>query len=98
MKTLIIIAGPTASGKTQVSIDLAKELQTEIVSCDSRQFFREISIGTAKPTESQLEEVKHHFIGNISVEDKYSAGQYETDAIKLLEELFLKNDNVVLTG
>jgi len=98
MKTLIIIAGPTASGKTQLSIDLAKKLNTEIVSCDSRQFFKEISIGTAKPTESQLEEVKHHFIGNISIQDKYSAGQYEKDAIQLLDELFLKNESVVLTG
>lgn len=98
MNTLIVIAGPTASGKTQLSIDVAKELKTEIISCDSRQFFKEISIGTAKPSQSQLEEVKHHFIGNISINDKYSAGQYENDAIKLLDQLFLKNETVILTG
>jgi tRNA dimethylallyltransferase len=98
MNKLIVIAGPTTSGKTQVSIDLAKELNTEIISCDSRQFFKEISIGTAKPSDSQLKEVKHHFISNISVNDKYSAGQYENDAIKLLDQLFLKNETVILTG
>jgi tRNA dimethylallyltransferase len=98
MKTLIVIAGPTASGKTQLAIDLATELRTEILSCDSRQFFKEISIGTAKPTPAQLAQVKHHFIGNISIRQPYSAGQYENDAIQLLNELFLKTDQVVLTG
>jgi tRNA dimethylallyltransferase len=98
MNTLIVIAGPTASGKTQLAIDIAKELNTEIISCDSRQFFKEISIGTAKPTETQLAEIQHHFISNISIQDKYSAGQYENDAIKLLDVLFKKNKNVVLVG
>lgn len=98
MGTLIVIAGPTASGKTQLAIDIATELQTEIVSCDSRQFYKEISIGTAKPTPEQLALVPHHFIGNISIKDEYSAGQYEKDAIELLDCLFKKYNFVVLTG
>jgi tRNA dimethylallyltransferase len=95
---LIVITGPTASGKTRLAIEVAKELKTEIVSFDSRQFYKEISIGTAKPTVEELEEVPHHFIGHISVQDAYNAGQYETDAIKKLDELFKKYETVVFTG
>lgn len=95
---LIIIAGPTASGKTRLAIEVAKALNTEIVSFDSRQFYREISIGTAKPLKEELNEVPHHFIGHISIEQEYNAGQYEIDAIKKLDELFEKFDQVVFVG
>ncbi len=95
---LIVITGPTASGKTQLAIDVAKHYQTEIVSFDSRQFFKELSIGTAKPTLEQLNEVPHHFISNISVQDEYNAGTYELDAIKKLDELFQRKEVIVATG
>lgn len=96
--TLIIITGPTASGKTQLAIEVARELKTEIISFDSRQFYKEISIGTAKPTIEQLAQVPHHFIGNISIHDEYNAGKYEKDSIEIIEKLFIKNKYVVLTG
>src|SRR5688572_9166281 len=95
---LIVIAGPTASGKTRLAIEVAKELKTEIVSFDSRQFYKEISIGTSKPTEKELNEVPHHFIGHISIQQEYNAGQYEIDAIKKLNELFEKFEQVVFVG
>lgn len=98
MKTLISIVGTTGIGKTQLAIDLAKDLSCEIVSCDSRQFFREIPIGTAAPDVFELKEVLHHFVGNLSVEDYYSIGQYEIDALHLLEKLFSTNDFVILVG
>lgn len=98
MKTLISIVGTTGIGKTQLAIDLAKYLSCEIVSCDSRQFFKEIPIGTAAPNVSELKEVPHYFIGNLSVQDYYSIGQYEIDALKLLEKLFAKNDFAILVG
>ncbi len=97
-RNLIVIAGPTATGKTQLAIDLAKALKTEIVSFDSRQFYKEISIGTAKPTAVQLAEVPHHFISHISIHTEYNAGEYEKDAIELLEKLFQKHHYVILTG
>lgn len=97
-KTLIVIAGPTAVGKTKVSIEVAKKLNCEIISADSRQFFKEISIGTAKPTLSELAEVKHHFIDILSVTEKISAGEFENLAIQKLDELFSKNDFAILTG
>src|SRR5687767_13882217 len=95
---LIVITGPTASGKTRLAIEVAKELETEIVSFDSRQFYREISIGTSKPSDNELKEVPHHFIGHISVHDEYNAGQYELDAVKKLDELFKKFEQVVFVG
>lgn len=98
MKTLISIVGTTGIGKTQLAIDLAKYLSCEIVSCDSRQFFKEIPIGTATPSVSELQEVPHHFIGNLSVQDYYSIGQYEVDALKLLEKLFIENNFAILVG
>src|SRR5687767_6542904 len=84
-KTLIVITGPTASGKTVFSLELAAHFNTEILSADSRQFFREMNIGTAKPSDEELKQVKHHFIGHISINDDYDAGKYEADAIRLLE-------------
>ena len=98
MKTLIVIAGPTASGKTAYAINLAKELNTVILSADSRQFYKEMSIGTAAPTEEELSQVKHYFVHHISIEDKYDVADYENDALHLLKELFKTYDQVVLTG
>ena len=98
MKTLIVIAGPTASGKTAFAIKLAKALNTVILSADSRQFYKEMSIGTAAPTEEELSQVKHHFVHHISIEDKYDVADYERDAIALLDELFKTHDAVIMTG
>uniref|UniRef100_A0AAU6WN70 tRNA dimethylallyltransferase n=1 Tax=Chryseobacterium endophyticum TaxID=1854762 RepID=A0AAU6WN70_9FLAO len=92
------MVGPTGIGKTRLAIDLAKYFSTEIVSCDSRQFFREMKIGTASPSAEELAEAPHHFIGNLSVEDYYSIGQYEEDALKKLNELFKDRDIVILVG
>lgn len=97
-KNLISVVGPTGIGKTRLAIDLAKHFNTEIVSCDSRQFFREMKIGTASPSEEELAEAPHHFIGNLSVEDYYSIGQYEEDALKKLGELFENHDMAILVG
>ena len=98
MKTLIVIAGPTASGKTAFSIKLAKALDTVILSADSRQFYKEMSIGTAAPTQEELSQVQHYFVHHISIEDKYDVADYERDAIALLDELFKTHDAVVMTG
>lgn len=98
MKTLIVIAGPTASGKTAFSIALAKALNTVILSADSRQFYKEMSIGTAAPTVEELLQVKHYFIHNISIEDKYDVADYEREVLALLDALFKTHDKVVLTG
>ena len=97
-KYLIIIAGPTAVGKTALAILIAKALKTEIISADSRQLFRELSIGTAKPSETELKEVPHHFINSHSIEEAYSAGDFERDALTLLDTLFIDHDFVVMTG
>lgn len=97
-KYLIIIAGPTAVGKTALSIKIAKAFHTEIISADSRQFFRELNIGTAKPDSSELDEVKHHFINSHSITESYSAGDFERDVLKLLDKLFTQHDYVVMTG
>ena len=98
MKTLISIVGTTGIGKTKLAIDLAKYFGTEIISCDSRQFFKEMKIGTAAPSEVELAEIPHHFIGNLSVENYYSIGQFEVDALQKTEELFQKYDVVILVG
>ncbi|MPR32794.1 tRNA (adenosine(37)-N6)-dimethylallyltransferase MiaA [Salmonirosea aquatica] len=95
---LIVIAGPTAVGKTDLCLKLAKELDTEIISADSRQFFRELSIGTAKPSAQELNQVPHHFINSHSIAEEYSAGDFERDALLILNELFRRKDNVILTG
>ncbi|SDH63067.1 tRNA dimethylallyltransferase [Chryseobacterium taeanense] len=97
-KNLISVVGPTGIGKTRLAIDLAKHFNTEIISCDSRQFFKEMKIGTASPSEEELAEAPHHFIGNLSVEEYYSIGQYEEDALKKLNELFENHDTVILVG
>lgn len=97
-KNLISVVGPTGIGKTRLAIDLAKYFNTEIVSCDSRQFFKEMKIGTAAPSNEELAEAPHHFIGNLSVEDYYSIGQYQGDALQKLDELFEKHDTVILVG
>ena len=97
-KFLVVIAGPTASGKTVLAIEAALQFKTEIISADSRQFFREMNIGTAKPTDGQLSKVKHHFINFLSIHDSYDAGKYENDALNQLDRLFSKKDIVILTG
>jgi tRNA dimethylallyltransferase len=97
-KNLISVVGPTGIGKTRLAIDLAQHFNTEIISCDSRQFFKEMKIGTAAPSEEELAGAPHHFIGNLSVEDYYSIGQYEEDALQKLNELFAAHDTVILVG
>ncbi len=97
-KYLVTVAGPTAVGKTALSIRLARDLGTEIISADSRQFFRELSIGTAKPTPEELMQAKHHFVDSHSISEVYSAGDFERDALLLLDDLFQKHDIVVMTG
>ena len=98
MKYLITIIGPTAIGKTSLSILLANHYQCEIVSCDSRQFFKEMTIGTAVPTKAELSAAKHHFIQNKSIFDTYTVGDYEKEAIATIEKLFKTNDYVILVG
>ena len=97
-KKLIVIVGPTAIGKTGLSIQLAKHYNCEIVSADSRQFYKEMSIGTAKPTTDEMDGVPHHFINNISIHETYSAGDFEKDVISLLNELYTKHDTLILVG
>ena len=98
-KTLIYVAGPTGIGKTSLSIEIAKRLNTEVVSCDSRQFYKELKIGTSTPSKKQLNEVKHHFIHNKSIVDEYSVGDYEKDAINKISSIFNNNNNnAVLVG
>ena len=97
-KTLCVIAGPTASGKTATAIEVAKALNTVIINADSRQFYKEMSIGTAVPTPKELHEVKHYFVQHISILNDYDVATYEQDVMKLLKKLFLEHDQVVLTG
>lgn len=97
-KTLIAIVGPTAIGKTSLSIALAKHFNTEIISADSRQFFKEMSIGTAAPSKDELSKAKHHFIHHKSIKDNYNVGTFEKDAISLLKELFEKYEVVIMVG
>ena len=97
-KYLVVIAGPTASGKTATAIKVAKTLGTEIISADSRQFYKELPIGTAAPTPEEQAEVQHHMIHNLNVEDKYDVADYEQDVLSLLKQLFVNHDAVVLTG
>jgi len=97
-KTLIVIAGPTAAGKTALAIQIAKHFKTEIISADSRQFYREMNIGTAKPSKEELEAVRHHLINSHSIHDSFSVGDFEKEVIKLLDKLFKTHDQVVLVG
>ena len=98
MKYLITIVGPTAIGKTALSIALAQHFKCEIVSCDSRQFFKEMTIGTAVPNPEELQAAQHHFIQNKSIFDNYTVGDYEKEALQKIEELFQTNDFAILIG
>lgn len=98
MKYLITIIGPTAIGKTALSIALAKHFQCEIISCDSRQFYKEMKIGTAVPSDFELSQIQHHFIQNKSIFEDYTVGDFEKEAILKLDELFKNNDFAVLVG
>ncbi|MHA8050518.1 tRNA (adenosine(37)-N6)-dimethylallyltransferase MiaA [Aquirufa sp. ROCK-SH2] len=97
-KVLWVVAGPTAVGKTAYCVELAKKYQTEIISADSRQFYKELSIGTAKPTEEEQGGIKHHFINSHSIDEYFSPGDFEREALKIIEELFKTKDNVIVTG
>jgi tRNA dimethylallyltransferase len=97
-KHLIVIAGPTAVGKTSVAIKLAQEFQSEIISADSRQFFKELEIGTAKPTDGELATVKHHFINNLSIHESCDAGKFAMEAEKLIDQLFESQDVIIMVG
>ena len=100
MKTskLLYVAGPTASGKTDLAIALAQHFNTEILSCDSRQFYQEMSIGTAVPSEAELAEVPHHFIQHRSITDNYSVGDFRREALEKLQGLFQKYETVIMVG
>ncbi|SIN69339.1 tRNA dimethylallyltransferase [Algoriphagus halophilus] len=95
---LILIVGPTAVGKTELCLNLAKKFNSEIISCDSRQFYKETNLGTAKPSKNELEQVPHHFINSLSVETSYDVKMFEKDAINLIEKLFFKHQFLILTG
>ena len=98
MKTLLLILGPTGVGKTELSLRVAEHLGSPIISCDSRQIYRAIPIGTAAPTADELARVRHYFIGTHELEQTYNAGQYEQDALELMEKLFQSHDTLVMTG
>ncbi|MBU3838572.1 tRNA (adenosine(37)-N6)-dimethylallyltransferase MiaA [Bacteroides caecigallinarum] len=97
-KTLIVLIGPTGVGKTDLSIKIAEKYGSPIISADSRQLYSDLKIGTAAPTEEYLKRVKHYFVGTLKLTDYYSAAQYESEVISLLEELFKSNDTILLTG
>lgn len=96
--TLVVITGPTGVGKSDTAVWLARELNAEIISADSRQLYRDIPIGTAAPTAEQIAEVKHHFVGTLSLEEYYSAAQFEDDVMQLLPQLFTRSPYVVMCG
>lgn len=96
--TLIVIAGPTASGKTELAVAIAKFFHAEIISADSRQFYKEIPVGTAAPSKDLQQQVKHHFIGNLSISEEYNVSKYEQDVLKLLEKSFQNNAVMVMVG
>jgi tRNA dimethylallyltransferase len=98
MKTLIAISGPTGVGKTALAISLAQQFQTEIISCDSRQFYREMSVGVAKPSADELSTAPHHFISFLSVEEEFTAGMFSRQARAKIQELFLTNEVVIVVG
>ena len=98
MKTLLLILGPTGVGKTELSLRVAEHLGSPIISCDSRQIYRAIPIGTAAPTADELARARHYFIGTHELEQTYNAGQYEQDALELMEQLFQSHDTLVMTG
>lgn len=98
MKTLIVILGPTCVGKTEFSLKMAELFSSPILNADSRQLYRDIPIGTAAPTEAELQRAKHYFVGTLGLEEYYSAAQYEIDALQLLSQLFAQRDVVVMSG
>ena len=95
---LILVVGPTAVGKTDLCLNLAKKFKTEIVSCDSRQFYREMNLGTAKPNSAELYQVRHHFINSLSVDEVYDVRKFERESLALLDELFVTRQVVIMTG
>ena len=95
---LIVVVGPTASGKTGVAINLAKHFKTQIISADSRQFYKEIPIGTAAPTQSEQSEIVHHLVGNLSVTDNYNVSKFENDVLNLLDSQFTDSPYIIMTG
>lgn len=97
-KTLVVLAGPTAVGKTEIGIEIAKYFNTEIISADSRQFYQEMNIGTAKPDSQQLATIKHHFIGHLSIHNYYNVSRFEQDVLHTLENLFQHYNLVLLVG
>ncbi len=97
-KYLIVVTGPTASGKTALSVDLAKAFNTDVISADSRQFFKEMQIGTARPTDEELQGVPHHFLGHISIHEHYNAGMFEKEALEISDKIFSKNNIAIVCG
>ena len=97
-KTLIVLTGPTAVGKTAVSLDIAKHFGIPVINADSRQIFKELRIGTARPTEAEMQEVKHYFVGTLGIEDYYSASLYEQQVLELLDKEFQSHDYALLSG
>jgi tRNA dimethylallyltransferase len=97
-KKLILIVGPTAVGKTELCLTLAKRFDTEIVSCDSRQFYREMHLGTAKPSGEEQAQVRHHLIDSLSIEEEYDVKRFEKDALAILDEIFQRKSVAVMTG
>lgn len=98
MKYLVVVVGPTAVGKTAMSVQLAKHFGTEVISADSRQFYREMEIGTAKPSQEEMDGVTHHFINSRSVSEPYDVGQFERDVLSRLEALYKRFDTVIMAG
>ena len=97
-KTLIVLTGPTAVGKTAVSLDIAKHFGIPVINADSRQIFKELKIGTARPTETEMQEVRHYFVGTLSIDDYYSASLYEQQVLELLDKEFQSHDYALLSG
>ena len=98
MKTLIVLLGPTAVGKTDYALNLAEQMGSPIINADSRQLYRDLPIGTAAPTAAQQARVRHYFVGTLGITDYYSAARYEADVLQLLEELFQTHDRLLLSG
>ncbi|PZV87431.1 tRNA dimethylallyltransferase [Algoriphagus aquaeductus] len=97
-KFLILVVGPTAVGKTDLCLKLAKKFKTEIISCDSRQFYKELNLGTAKPSPEELAQVPHHLIDSLSIEEEYDVRKFEQDALRILAKLFRTRNVVIMTG
>ena len=97
-KLLVFVVGPTAIGKTSTAIDLATHFNTEIISCDSRQFYKEMNIGTAKPSPNEIKKIKHHLVGNISVNKNYNISEFTNDADNILKSLLDKKNIAILVG